>query len=92
MMESVEDRLNVVDSLGLVDQFEMLLGISADVIGILHASRGGEGLVLAQEAMGKIHGLRYRMAYNKATDVGSYDTRLEGAWESLRRSVAEYGG
>jgi asparagine synthetase A len=31
-----------------------------------------------------IHGLRYKMAYNKATDSGLNDSKLKRAWNELK--------
>lgn len=94
MIEAVELRMRQLDSLDLIDRYEILLELSSEILVILSGPQATESLPLAKSAMREIHGLRYRMAYNKATDRGEFDKRLKEAWGALRDAVAvvEAGG
>lgn len=91
MIKITEDQIRSVRSLRIIDRFEAMLDVSSELLAIPEKDWGAEYLSLASAAMEELHGLRYLMASNKATDRGEYDKQLETAWKALRDRVASRG-
>ena len=88
MIESIENNLKSIDMLPLTDQYHMMLVIAEDAKTLILQSKSASNIVLSKRVLDKIHELRYRLAYNKATtDMGELDANLKKSWESLKALV-----
>ncbi|MEM9339103.1 MAG: hypothetical protein AAGA66_10270 [Bacteroidota bacterium] len=84
-MKQIRAQLLTIESHSIMEQYDLLLQLS-EAIQTAYAndtSMNETGLV--KEISDKIHALRYKMAYNKATDSGLKDTKLKQAWEELNK-------
>ena len=91
MIEAIEDKIASVRSLRILDRYEVMLSVSSELLAVPEKDRGTSYLRVVRSAMKEIHGIRYLMASNKATDRGEYDRRLETAWKALHNRVASPG-
>ena len=82
-MKKIRERLLNIESYSIIEQYDLLLQLSEDIRSTYGKSLNEAGLV--KEISEKIHALRYRMAYNKATDSGVKDAKLKQAWEELNK-------
>ena len=82
-MKKIRERLLNIESYSIIEQYDLLLQLSEDIRSTYGKSLNEASLV--KEISEKIHALRYRMAYNKATDSGLKDAKLKQAWEELNK-------
>jgi hypothetical protein len=82
-MKKIRERLLNIESYSIIEQYDLLLQLSEDIRSAYDKSLNEASLV--EEISEKIHALRYRMAYNKATDSGLKDAKLKQAWEELNK-------
>jgi hypothetical protein len=82
-MKKIRERLLNIESYSIIEQYDLLLQLSEDIRSAYDKSLNEASLI--EEISEKIHALRYRMAYNKATDSGLKDAKLKQAWEELNK-------
>lgn len=88
MIKSIENNLKTIDTLLIMDQYSMMLKIAEDTRALILQNKNDSSVVLSKRVLYKIHELRYKLAYNKATtDMGELDVNLKKSWESLKALV-----
>lgn len=86
-MKKMQERLINIESYTITEQCDLLVQLSED-IQISYANGVDVNEIrVVKEISDKIRALRYRMAYNKATDSGLKDARLKKAWEELNKLI-----
>lgn len=85
IMKQIRERLLNIESHSIFEQYDLLLQSSEDIQIAYANDRSINEASLVKEIPDKIHALRYRMAYNKATDSGLKDKKLKQAWEELNK-------
>ncbi len=76
-----------MDSLLITEQYENMLEIARDTQKLISEDKSQINLQLGKQVLDKIHELRYKMAYNKATDFGDFDFTLKKAHQSLNELI-----
>jgi hypothetical protein len=86
-MMNIQESLDNLDSMLITKQYEIILRIASQTQSTLANKKDQESINIAKQVRDKIHELRFRMAYNKASDSGVFDNKLKKAWESLNALI-----
>jgi hypothetical protein len=80
-MKEIQNLLTEIDALPISEQCDNMLKLSYE---ILEHNKYCEESRAIELVLDKIHALRFKLAYNKATDSGLKDAELKRIWEKLR--------
>jgi hypothetical protein len=80
-MREIQNLLIEIDALPISEQYDGILKLSNE---ILKQNKYREESQAIEIILDKIHALRFKLAYNKATDSGLKDAELKRVWEKLK--------
>lgn len=83
MMRNINEILNNLDNMPITQQYEIMSQMSDEIQSELMHNRDQNNIQKAKLVRDQIHDLRFKMAYNKATEIGDFDNNLKKAWQSL---------
>lgn len=83
MMEIIENELECLDSKHPIDQYNTVVKLANQIYLMCQQDRSDSNIFLAQKIKDKVHRVRYVIAYNKATDIGTLDVELGKLWRRL---------
>lgn len=83
MRDKIIKNLRDIDSLLITEQYVTMLEIVTEIQALLNQEKNESNIGLGRQILNKIHELRYKLAYNKATELGDCDLNLKKAYQTL---------
>ncbi len=87
MIKDINKILDDIYSLPILECYESILKIAHQIEADLKKENDTQKIELARKVMEKVHGVRYLMSSNKATDRDDFDKKLKDVYQSLNSLI-----